>query len=121
MFTCSNPFCRKVFVDPVRVKNLALEEAEPYYACPYCLTETTLEERAPAEIKSEQKTEIKQIGIKESSVLRIEEESGQTNPKAQRCTHHFGYLSKRSSSDGIPEECMICENLVQCMLVNVTG
>jgi hypothetical protein len=99
---------------------LAFKEAEPYYACPYCLTEATLEERTSAEIKSEQKTEIKQMEIKESGVLYIEEKSGQTNPKAQKCTHHFGYLSKRSSND-IPEECMICEHLVQCMLVNVTG
>jgi DNA-directed RNA polymerase subunit RPC12/RpoP len=119
-FTCSNPSCGKVFVNPVKVKNLALKEAEPYYACPYCLTETVLEERTSAAIKKKQKKEIKQIEIKESVVLPIEEKSGQKNPKAQECTHHFGYLSKRSSNDEIPEECMICENLVQCMLVNVT-
>jgi hypothetical protein len=30
-------------------------------------------------------------------------------------------LSKRSSKEKIPEECMMCENIVQCMLKNVTG
>jgi len=120
-FICSNPSCGKVFVSPVKVKNLALNEAAPYYACPYCLTEAVVEERTSAEIKKKQKAEIKQIEIKGSVVLPTEEKSGQKNSKAQECVHHFGYLGKRSSNDEIPEECMICENLVPCMLVNVTG
>jgi hypothetical protein len=120
-FKCSNPSCGKVFAKPLKAKNLASKETEPYDACPYCLTETVLEEKTSAEIKSEQKTKTREIEIKRSSILPIEEKSAQTNPKVQKCTHHFGYLSKRSSKEKIPEECMICENLVQCMLMNATS
>jgi hypothetical protein len=48
--------------------------------------------------------------------MAVEQSSG-----AQSCTHHLGYLSERSSKEKIPEECMMCENIVQCMLKNVTG
>jgi len=40
--------------------------------------------------------------------------------KTASCKHYFGYLSKRSKSDGLPEECMVCPNIVQCMLKSVT-
>jgi len=80
-----------------------------------------LEEKASTEMKREQKLEIREIEIKESSVLNIADKSAQINTKTQKCVHHFGYLSTRSSKEKIPEECMMCENIVQCMLRNVTG
>lgn len=32
------------------------------------------------------------------------------------CMHHFGYLSKSSRGKDIPEECITCEKVVECML-----
>jgi hypothetical protein len=121
VFTCSNPSCGKVFVNPVKAKNLALKETKPYHACPYCLTEIVIDEKESVEIKSERKPEMKETEIKELRAPITDEKSVQTNPKAQKCVHHFGYLSKRSTKEKIPEECMVCENIVQCMLMNVTG
>jgi hypothetical protein len=72
-------------------------------------------------MKGEQKPEIKETEIEEPCAPSAEEKSVQTHPKAQKCAHQFGYLSKRSSKEKIPEECMMCENIVQCMLMNVTG
>jgi hypothetical protein len=40
-------------------------------------------------------------------------------PKAESpsdCLHHLGYLSERSSKEGIPDECMMCKDIVSCML-----
>jgi hypothetical protein len=79
-----------------------------------------IDEKPSIWMKSEQKPEINETEIKELRAP-IEERSTQTNPKAQKCVHHFGYLSKRSTKEKIPEECMMCENIVQCMLMNVTG
>ena len=42
-------------------------------------------------------------------------------PAKMKCSREFGYLSKRESKGEIPEECMICENIVQCMLKTITG
>ncbi|HVO36861.1 MAG TPA: hypothetical protein VMT01_01665 [Candidatus Acidoferrum sp.] len=41
--------------------------------------------------------------------------------KHHACAHQFGYLSKRSSKEQIPEECMMCEDIVKCMLKGMTG
>jgi hypothetical protein len=32
------------------------------------------------------------------------------------CSLHFGYLSERSKNENIPDECVVCENIVKCML-----
>jgi hypothetical protein len=32
------------------------------------------------------------------------------------CPHHLGYLSERSSKEQIPDECMMCKDIVACML-----
>jgi hypothetical protein len=42
-------------------------------------------------------------------------------PAKVKCMHQFGYLSKRDSKEKIPEECMMCENIVPCMLKAITG
>lgn len=42
-FTCPNPLCGRIFVNPTKAENLSSKNAEPYYACPYCLTEITVE------------------------------------------------------------------------------
>jgi len=41
-------------------------------------------------------------------------------PEKAECKHYFGYLSQRSSKEGVPEECIICEKIVQCMLKTIT-
>jgi len=33
----------------------------------------------------------------------------------QNCQHQFGYLSRRSEGEEIPDECMLCEKLLECM------
>jgi hypothetical protein len=32
------------------------------------------------------------------------------------CHYHLGYLSERKSKEQIPEECLTCKNMVDCML-----
>jgi len=40
----------------------------------------------------------------------VEEKQGiQTVPEKVECKHYFGYLSKRPSKDGLPEECIVCK------------
>jgi hypothetical protein len=58
---------------------------------------------------------------KERSEFSAEEVQKPSTPEVHGCTHNFGYLSQRSSKEKIPEECMVCENIVQCMLKKVTS
>lgn len=80
-----------------------------------------LEEETSAIIKEEQKPEAKEMKIKEPSVRHMEEKPVLAPSKVEGCTHYFGYLSERSSKEKIPEECITCGNIVQCMLKKVTG
>ena len=40
-------------------------------------------------------------------------------PKGLECPHYLGYLSEKERKQNIPDECMVCKNLVECMLQKV--
>jgi hypothetical protein len=97
-----------------------LKKAKPYDACPYCLTEIS----APvvsASAGTYPKPEPKSIKIEEEMPFAKEEKHEQASPKIQGCAHHLGYLSKRAANESIPEDCMICQNIIKCMLKTVIG
>lgn len=119
--TCPNPSCGKVFTNPIKVENLCSRNAKVYNACPFCLTQITLDDASTLVEKK------KDFEIKETE-NKIEEEKppkgkipDESLPKVEGCSHFLGYLSQRSSKASIPEECIICEKIVQCMLKNVTS
>jgi hypothetical protein len=118
-YTCPNPACGKVFTTPVKTENLCSKKAEVYSACPFCLTEITVE--SSTTIEEKENPQERETRSERESVDSEKETIAESPPKVEKCTHHFGYLSKRSAKEKIPEECMMCENIVQCMLKNVTG
>ena len=38
----------------------------------------------------------------------------QTKTPESKCKHYCGYLKNRDKSEEIPEDCLICEKLIQC-------
>jgi len=84
------------------------------------LTEITLE-KSSTTFEEKKNLKRKKTESEQASVDFKEKTLAESSPKVQGCIHHFGYLSNRSKKEKIPEECMICENIVQCMLKNVTG
>ncbi|MEM2968051.1 MAG: hypothetical protein QXJ40_01650 [Candidatus Bathyarchaeia archaeon] len=46
----------------------------------------------------------------------LAEEHVETREKSDGCSYYLGYLSERSSKDKIPDECMMCKDIVECML-----
>lgn len=90
-----------------------------YDACPYCLTEIVVEQKETAKIETAPE-QVMHETKRDKSATSIEPAPAQL-AKKQGCAHHFGYLSQRSTKEKIPEECMMCENIVQCMLKNVTS
>lgn len=109
VFTCQNISCGKVFTKPIRVLNLQQASQTPYDACPYCLTKIMLiEEEVNVTFDEAKET------VAEEKVLA--EEPVETREKPSSCSYYLGYLSERSSKDTIPDECMTCKNIVECML-----
>lgn len=103
------------------VQNLSSENSASYYACPYCLAEIAIEKSS--EVEGEKRTrKLKRTKISQPKAQLIEEKPAQQpSPEILKCSHYFGYLSQRSKKENIPEECMTCEKIVQCMLKNITG
>ncbi len=108
-FTCQNPSCKTTFAVPLKTLNLKDNPAEPYYACPFCLTEI---EEVPLKgqlvQKPLEKTEKKEQHGKHASNKGTE--------KPLPCEFHLGYLSERPQNTDIPEDCLVCRSIVECML-----
>lgn len=106
MFTCPNPSCRKDFTKPLKTLNLQQDSAEPYLACPYCLTRI-IEEQVKTNAEPEKVPA--EAGLLEDKLIKNKEA-----PLA--CLHHLGYLSEREQKEQIPDECIVCKSIVECML-----
>lgn len=105
-FTCPNPKCEKPFASPITVQNLTHPNKTPYYACPYCLTEIRETSENQPRTHRRSKTEL--------SITQPVQTKPAQEPYSQKCAYHFGYLGKRSKDEKIPDECMICEKLIDC-------
>lgn len=138
-FTCPNLSCGKVFDKPLKALNLQQSANVPYDACPYCLTEINLDaeptidtdepenlemDEATADIEFQDEIPVEtqaEFQDKISAETEIEEPSNiqkqvETSESPSSCLHYLGYLSEKSSNEQIPDECMMCKEIVTCML-----
>ena len=110
MLTCQNPTCRKNFTAPLKTLNLQKNPSETYFACPCCLTEIKMVEEAPLNVEENLKE------TEEPNKLQGEVNEKTKTGENAGCKFHPGYLSERSSKEQIPDECLICKDIVDCML-----
>ena len=106
--------------------NLQQDAEEPYDACPYCLTEIVLDDEPnvtfdePETIEPETIDEAEAFEPEETPVEVEEtphvEEPVEVPEAPSECAHYLGYLSEKSSKEQIPDECMMCKDIVTCML-----
>jgi hypothetical protein len=93
---------------PVVTKPIRAPQAKPLIATPppvrTAQQQTTINRPQPPEVKNT---------LKEDSAAAQEERffSG--------CLHHFGYLSSRPKESPIPQECILCQRLGDCMVATV--
>lgn len=113
MYTCPNPSCGKVFTNPLKTLNLQQASTEPYSACPYCLTK--IEEKPIRIVSKPQKAVVEKSSVIEAQAIPKEEPLG-NDEKPSTCRFHIGYLSERSQKEQIPDECLVCRDIVDCML-----
>ena len=53
------------------------------------------------------------------SPMKTENAAAQEERFFSGCLHHFGYLSSRPKDSPIPQECIICQRLGDCMVATV--
>jgi hypothetical protein len=103
--TCPNDACGKIFDKPLKTVNLQKSSKEPYNACPYCLTEITF-------------TDNNALDSSENAAIEIaplEEKPSQNQPENTSCTHYFGFMREKEHKLQMPEECLVCSQLMACM------
>ena len=115
VFTCSNPVCGRTFSVPMKVVDLRVNDPEPYLACPHCL-ERIASDAGPKVDDSAMDVTVENVDSKPEQQREFERT---VEGLAAKCAYHLGFLSERSSKEEIPEDCIVCENIVKCMLKSV--
>jgi len=94
--------CGRAVSVPVRLTDLSHKPLqETYYACPFCLSRLDVED--VTEHLKHSHTHDKGGGMKVAAVV-------------SNCSHELGYLSSRPKDSTIPDECLICPKILQCMV-----
>jgi hypothetical protein len=87
VFTCPRVACGRTFTKPLKAVNIQVSSEAMYDACPYCLTKVTSDDHADV-----------------------------APEKAHVCNYHLGYLCERKEKTSVPDECLVCTDMVTCML-----
>jgi DNA-directed RNA polymerase subunit RPC12/RpoP len=97
--------CGEILNAPLLATVFSDSPAQEYYACPKCLSKVrSVEHREKAEVDNV---------VEEDNSLGINVED--TVAKEAGCAHHLGYLKTRPKNTSIPEECLTCSKIIECM------
>jgi len=97
--TCGE--CGEVFEKPVLATVNSNGFSRTYYACPRCLTKV----KEPTPPKTESKSE----------TFIVTQKSDKRQEAEGKCPHFFGFLKKRPKNMPIPDECLTCNRMIDCL------
>ena len=117
LHVCVYEKCGRSFDNPVRLTDLSHKpRMETYYACPYCFSKVNDDnaDETDQEIDHIHGTgyEIPQTAGKKNHKPAIQKEP----EKALSCPHHIGYLKTRAKDASVPDTCLTCPKILQCMV-----
>jgi hypothetical protein len=103
-FKCNG--CHEAFHKPLLATVSSRGNVQTYYACPRCLSKID-------DVKQDKHAETSKVStsfapIKKVGVAKLEAEA--------KCQHFVGYLKKRDKDAPIPDECLTCEKMIECMV-----
>jgi len=108
-YVCSNGKCGKSFNHPLQLTILSSNPVETYPACPYCMSKIEIKEDKPKPVKHVFKS--LEIDAMQQNEKKIEvADVGEV-----KCSHSFGYLKTRPKGSPIPDECLVCQKMIQCI------
>jgi DNA-directed RNA polymerase subunit RPC12/RpoP len=112
---CPNDECGRTFEHPLQLTVLCSDPVETYLACPYCMSRI---ENGEEEQEDQELTKDAPIALKIKTALQKEQKRDNEEPEepsTPKCTHNFGYLKKRPKGTSIPDECLVCPKMIQCL------
>jgi len=103
LFRCSG--CNGTFQKPILATVSSRGHVQTYYACPHCLAKV-------AEVKDSKDKENEEVSPYVEKVKKAEVK----HENVVECKHFLGYLKKRPKGTSIPDECLVCDKMVECLI-----
>jgi DNA-directed RNA polymerase subunit RPC12/RpoP len=103
LFRCNG--CKGTFQKPILATDSSLGQVQKYYACPRCLAKVT-------EVKSRKSEESKETSTPKKDMKKAVAK----HEDNVECEHFLGYLGKRPKDMAIPDECLTCDRMIQCLI-----
>jgi DNA-directed RNA polymerase subunit RPC12/RpoP len=102
---CRCSTCGEEFETPLLAMISSGFLLEEYYACPKCLSKV-------GNVECQKNVEVGESN-EEEETLKVEVED--TVEENVACAHNLGYLKRRPKNTPIPEECLTCSKMIDCM------
>lgn len=103
-FRCSE--CSETFHKPIRATLSSKGYVQTYTACPRCLSKITI-------VKQQKSEETKEASTLMENPKRPAVAKEKDNVD---CLHFLGYLKTRPKDKSIPDECLTCDKMIECMI-----
>ena len=114
---CVYERCGKSFTAPVRLTDLSHKpRSETYYACPYCFSKMDDSEHDISHELKLRKADGYEAEIGDSPKKQTTPKDNEKQDTTIECPHHVGYLKKRSKDESVPDSCLTCPKILQCMV-----
>ena len=108
IMVCSYSKCGKSFSKPLE---LSVAQAggslETYYACPHCLSRVNDSDNPKKHLSKASIGTLKKALEETANSLEMNKPVG--------CAHHFGYLKARPKDSPVPDDCLLCARILECM------
>ena len=99
--------CGEEFEKPVLATVSSGNIVKEYYACPRCLSKVGDVESLES---IEEKAEIEDQPLEKEVKIELD-----VSKEGATCSHELGYLKKRPKNTPIPEECLTCDKMIECL------
>ena len=104
--------CGEDFEQPLFAMVFSDSLVEEYYACPKCLSKVA----SVARQKDFEVDEVEEEAeVEEPVALKFEAAVESSVGDDAGCMHSLGYLKQRPKNTPIPEECLTCSKMIDCM------
>lgn len=115
MHVCGYERCGRSFTAPVRLTDLSHRpRSETYFACPYCFSKVDASEEADHRLFHSSGFEMS-TPEDDKNLKTVDHKKSLKAEASGSCPHGLGYLKTRSKDQAIPDGCLTCPRILQCM------
>jgi hypothetical protein len=100
--------CHDEFERPLLATVSSCGSVQKYYACPRCLSKVEDARHEGHEERIREKSSVSLEAVKKAFEAKQSDEV--------KCRHSLGYLKKRGKDMPIPDECLTCDKMIECLI-----